>query len=181
MLRRMITTFLSAFLVSAHAQTSYPSSMLLRDLPDGARIQVTQQIKLDTINDDARGQLLHSCTFEDGECSQSSFEGFPASLHSQLNLKTDVEDALNILDSGFFSGDTYALREGTYCLDRNESRFNSGGEAHSDKLRFTDCGGNALFTIYVNAGYNLRNREGFRGYDIAEFQFQAGKYLRFVK
>lgn len=177
----MLTILLSAFLASAHAQTPYPGSVLLRDLPDGARLQVTQQIELDTMNDDTHGQLLHSCTFENGECSQSSSEGFPPSMNSQLNLKTDVEDALEIIGTGFFTGNIYALRAGTYCLDRNESRFHSDDEEHMDKLRFTDCGGNVLFTIYVNAGYNLRNREGFRGYTISEFQFQAGKHLRFVK
>jgi hypothetical protein len=177
----MITLFLSVFLASAHAQSSYPGSTLLRDLPDGAVLQVIQQVELDTVNDDSHGQMLHYCTFEDGECSQSMYEGFPAAFHSQLNLKTDVEDALEIIDSGVFSGNTYALRAGTYCLSRKSSSFHSDGMEHTDKLKFTDCAGNNLFTIYVNAGYNLRNGDNYHGYTISEFNFQAGKYLRFVK
>ncbi|MBU6153154.1 MAG: hypothetical protein KGP28_02520 [Bdellovibrionales bacterium] len=180
----MITLILSLVLSTAHAQTPYPGSTLLRDLPDGARLQVNQQIQLGTINDDAHEQQLHFCTFEDGDCSPSSFEGFLASFHSQLNLRTDVEDALIETDPGFFSSD-YALSPGTYCLEKSISTFDSGGDSHRDILKFTDCAGTRVFTIYANAGYSLRNSEGFRGYTISEFNFQAGfqagALIRFVK
>ncbi len=177
----MLTLMLSLVLSSsAHAQVSYPGSMLLSELPDGARLQVFEQIELITKSDEAHQQLLHLCTFEDGICTPSSENHLFSSYHSQLNFRTDVEDALTKTEEGWFS-DEYALSPGIYCLERSKSKFDSSGDSSVDKLRFSDCAGNLMFTIYANAGYNLRNSEGFRGYTVSEFHFHSGKSLRFVK
>ncbi len=179
-MRRMLTLLFSLiFASSASAQTPYSGHLLLSELPDGARLQVLEQITLSTVSDDGHGEMTHYCTFEDGECDPS-YKAVPSYLHSQLNLRTDVEDALIRTEDGWFS-DTYALQPGTYCLVRSKSSFHSAGDDHEDKLKFDDCSGNLMFTIYANAGYHLRNRDGFRGYTISEFNFQAGTKLRFVK
>lgn len=177
----MITLILSLVLSSiAHAQSHFPGSMLLSELPDGARLQVLERIKLSTSSDEAHQQMIHVCTFEDGTCTPTEETHLISSYHSQLNLKTDVEDALHKTSEGWFS-DEYELSSGTYCLERSRSKFDSSGDSSVDKLKFSDCAGNLVFTIYANAGYNLRNSDGFRGYTISEFNFHAGKLLRFVK
>ncbi|NDD93425.1 hypothetical protein EBZ37_15260 [bacterium] len=177
----MLTLLISlVFASSAQAQSAYPGHLLLSELPDGAKLQVLERIELSTTHDDAHGQMTHTCTFEDGTCSATSETHFFSSYHSQLNLKTDVEDALIRTAEGWFTDD-YSLLPGIYCLNRSRSSFHSTGDNHVDKLKFDDCAGNLVFTIYANAGYNLRNRDGFQGYTISEFDFQAGTQIRFVK
>jgi hypothetical protein len=180
-LTTMLYLVFSLFLSSAHAQSAYDGSLLLSQLPNGARLEVSKLLELGSIADEAHDQMNHFCTFENGECTPSNHQGVFYPLNSQLNLKTDVEDALTITEKGGWFGDHYGLLPGIYCLDRSLSKFESGTDNHEDKLKFTDCAGNKVFTIYANAGYTLRNRDGFKGYTISEFEFQSGKVLRFVK
>lgn len=185
MISAMFFIIASFFMASAHAQSSYPTTLLLSDLPDGARLKVSEQIELGTLLDDQHQQMLHYCTAENGTCTPDSevgvFLGLGSSYNSQLNLQTDVETALKNYGAGIFSNGTYFLTAGTYCLDRSASQFRSGTDDRLDKLRFTDCQGNALFTIYARAGYSMRNRDGFKGYTVGEFHTQAGKTFRWIK
>ncbi len=181
----MLYLFFSLIAASSQAQSLFPENMLLSELPHGARLKVTNYVEMGTITDDQHAQDLHYCTFEDGKCTPAYDSGIMLGLgvsyNTQVNVRTDVESALTEKGAGTFTSGTYFLNAGTYCLDRNESSFRSNTDDRTDKLRLTDCSGNAVFTLYVRAGYNLRNRDGFRGFSVGDFHFQSGKVLRWLK
>jgi|688.fasta_scaffold624491_1 hypothetical protein len=187
----MLYLLFSLIAASAHAQTLYSDDTLLSNLPDAAHLQVTQSVEMGILIDEQHANMLHFCSFEDGECTPDSKSGYLWALgysyNTQVNVNTDVEVALTRKGGSVFSPGTFYLNPGTYCLDRSESKFGSkaGKDAwvgdHYDKLRLTDCAGNPVFTLYVYAGYNLRTSEGFNGINLRDFHFQSGNVLRWVK
>jgi len=163
------------------ANSAFPSTLFLADLPDNAVLVVPRNIpvQIDSWNDH---EVYFHTHFDNREMDQGTdADSWSNYLDSGVTIQTTSIDSIGaVIESGFLFDDwADYLMDGEYCLNKRLSKFNSPTKAI---LSFHDCrNGEFQFNVYVNAGWTLRNSEGFRGLTLRDFSDQVGKWLYFRK
>jgi hypothetical protein len=172
------------FLVHAFSCTTtaiaFSETLKLSNLPDGTRLSVPHDIRLEYANDEH--DLIYRTHFDNGSMTLSKdIDSWGYSLDSGVTIRAFWSDAVIAQfesDWLFEFERILLLQKNIFCLSKKESRFG----ANQVRLLLRDCNTQeAAFHLYVNAGYSLRNSSGFRGITIRDFNDQVDHQLIWQK
>jgi len=157
----------------------------LSDLPKKTKLEIRQNLKVEESG--MVDPLYYHGHFDNRSYDPSADAGdWDNSFDSGASIRAMYSEAIifQFESSLLFDYErvTY-LKKGTYCLSKSESTFRSTikSQLHParDRLVFRDCSTNKLsFTLFVTAGYRLRNGLNFHGLTVRDLYDQVGKTMK---